>query len=510
MKFSPMHLFDQLLLAGPTWLGVTITVAAIVLVHVLRQFLPRTQSSRGKVTLLWFYLALGFRLSAAIALNGGAYTIWVLLSFLDLISCALGVIGLVRLVILDLGINRARIRIPLIVSDLVHLGVVLIVLLVILYQHGLDPLSLVTTSAVLTAIVGLALQGTIANVFAGLALHTDKTIGIGDWVQIGSLTGRITEIKWRSTALWTEDGDLVIVPNSRLLDSEVQNLSRPDDVQRMTINIGFHYRHPPNEVKRVLLEVVSNVPGVRTDPTPDCVLRDFADSSITYALRYWISDYTNHMKIESDVRTRLWYAARRAGLEIPFPTHTLHLASTPHTARVMRDNDHHKQQLMALTQANLFNSVAPDARSTLAEQVQILEFGAGEIIFATTTANCPLHLIQQGEVEVFVVVGTVRRLVASLKAGACFGGMLSPIEDSSLMVYTARTDVTCGVIDDSVMAHLLATQPQLAEDFSASLAFQGTAHQESLAGLASETQTHRTAETKSRLLASLRHAFRFP
>ncbi len=275
-----MHLFDQLLLVGPTWVGVTVTVTAILLLHWLRQLLPPTQRHRGKVTLLWFYLALVFRLGATIALNAGAYTTWVLLSFLDLVSCALGIIGSVRLVVFDIAINRTRVRIPLIVSDLVHLGVVLVVLLVILYQHGLDPLSLVTTSAVLTAIVGLALQGTIANVFAGLALHTDKTIGIGDWVQIGSLIGRISEIKWRSTALWTEDGDLVIVPNSRLLDSEVQNLSRPDDVQRMTIKVGFHYRHPPNEVKRVLLDAVCDVPGVRTEPTPNCVLPDFPYSCV--------------------------------------------------------------------------------------------------------------------------------------------------------------------------------------------------------------------------------------
>ena len=97
MKFSPMHLFDQLLLAGPTWIGVSVTVAAIVLVHVVRRFLSQDQKGRGKITLLWFYLALAFRVSAAVALRSGGYTSWVLLSFLDLISCALGIIGLVRL-----------------------------------------------------------------------------------------------------------------------------------------------------------------------------------------------------------------------------------------------------------------------------------------------------------------------------------------------------------------------------------------------------------------------------
>ena len=202
-------------------------------------------------------------------------------------------------------------------------------------SHGF---SLVTTSAVLTAVIGLALQSTIANVFAGLALHTDRTLGIGDWVQAGAMIGRINEIKWRSTSLWTEDGDYLTVPNSRLLDAEVQNLSRPDDVHRMWVKVGFHYRHPPNEVKRILREALRRAPGVRVEPAPDCILLDFADSAILYALRYWISDFAHHAVIESEVRTRIWYAARRGGLEIPFPIRTEPMACAIDIARNSRND----------------------------------------------------------------------------------------------------------------------------------------------------------------------------
>src|SRR4029453_2867386 len=99
-----------------------------------------------------------------------------------------------------------------------------IILMTVLRTSGVNVLSLLTTSAVLTAVVGLALQNTIANVFAGLALQIDRTFGIGDWVQVGAHIGRIAEIKWRSTLLWTEDGDLLVVPNSHVLDAAVMNL----------------------------------------------------------------------------------------------------------------------------------------------------------------------------------------------------------------------------------------------------------------------------------------------
>ena len=88
------------------------------------------------MTLLWFYFALALRLGAAITLRSGAYTAWVLLSFLDLISCAFGIIGLVRLLVFDMGINRTRVRVPLIMSDLLHLAVVVIVLLAIIVHYA--------------------------------------------------------------------------------------------------------------------------------------------------------------------------------------------------------------------------------------------------------------------------------------------------------------------------------------------------------------------------------------
>jgi small-conductance mechanosensitive channel len=91
----------------------------------------------------------------------------------------------------------------------------------------------------------------------------------------------------------------------------------------MWVKVGFHYRHPPNEVKRILLDAVCGTPGVQPEPAPDCVLLDFADSALTYALRYWMSDFAHHTAIESEVRTRIWYAARRGGLEIPFPIRTI-------------------------------------------------------------------------------------------------------------------------------------------------------------------------------------------
>jgi len=333
-----LNFVEHLLVIGQTWTGTTATLLAIVTFFALRRLLPAAQRQRGTVSLFFLGSALLCGLSATAALKLGAYTVWAILSFLDLLSLVCGSTGLVGLVVFDLVLNRLRVRVPAILRDMIHLSIVGVIVLTILYQRGLDPLSLVTTSAVLTAVIGLALQSTLTNVFAGLALNTDRTLGIGDWVQAGERIGRIAEIKWRSTSLWTEDGDLVIMPNSRLLDAEVQNLSRPDDVHRLWVKIGFHYRHPPNEVKRILVDAVRRTPGVRAEPAPDCILLDFADSAIIYALRYWISDFTHHTAIESEVRTQLWYAAHHNGLEIPFPIRTIVMPTLTSEATAVEHN----------------------------------------------------------------------------------------------------------------------------------------------------------------------------
>lgn len=318
-----MKIIEQLLVIGQTWTGATATLLAIVTLLTLRRVLPVEQRGRGAVSVFFLGLALICSLSASAALKVNAYTAWGLLSFLSLVSVVFGLTGLAMLVVFDVALNRTCLRVPSILRDLIHVSIVLLLVLTILYYRGLDPLSLVTTSAVVTAVIGLALQGTIANIFAGLSLHFDRTLGMGDWVHAGEVVGRIVEIKWRSTSLRTEDGDLVIVPNGRLLDTEVQNLSQPDDTHRMCVKVGFHYRHPPNEVASVLLAAIGDTPGVLPKPEPDCLLLDFADSAVVYAVRYWINDFTRHTTIGSELRTRIWYAANRAGLEIPFPIRTI-------------------------------------------------------------------------------------------------------------------------------------------------------------------------------------------
>jgi small-conductance mechanosensitive channel len=183
---------------------------------------------------------------------------------------------------------------------------------------------------VLTAVVGLALQTTIANVASGLGLQLDRTLRRGEWIEIGDHVGKILEIGWRATRVHTKTGDTIFVPNGELVSKDVRSFGRSAGAHRLTVRIGFHYRHPPHEVRRVLLDAVRDAPGVLARPAAACGPVEFGDSAVVYELRYWIGDFARDSEIDEEVHARIWYAAREAGLEFPFPTRTVVL--TPDAA----------------------------------------------------------------------------------------------------------------------------------------------------------------------------------
>jgi small-conductance mechanosensitive channel len=105
--------------------------------------------------------------------------------------------------------------------------------------------------------------------FAGLALPVEGEFAIGDWIEVSDHIGRIREINWRSTTIVTKDGDTVVIPNNQLIATSVTNFSRPTAAHRVWIDVAFHYRHPPNEVRTVVLDAVRGVPGVLDEPASD-------------------------------------------------------------------------------------------------------------------------------------------------------------------------------------------------------------------------------------------------
>ena len=216
-----------------------VAAGAFVLLLGLRRLLPPGRRQGGKAARVFFGLSIAFA-GLAIGIGGmGVATPGVLLYILAVVALLAGLVALGGLVIFDLLLPLVRVEVPSLVRDLI-LGVVTLVgVLGFLRLAGLDVFSLVTTSAVLTAVIGLALQTTIANLFGDLALQLDRTLGQGDWIKVHDDVGRIVEIGWRSTRILTKDGDTVFVPNGEIVTGRVLNFSRPTGAHRVWVKSAY-------------------------------------------------------------------------------------------------------------------------------------------------------------------------------------------------------------------------------------------------------------------------------
>ncbi len=161
---------------------------------------------------------------------------------------------------------------------------VLVVVTLILLKDILDinVTSLIATTTVLTATIGLAFQSTLTNLLAGLTIHLDKPLRQGDWIATCGHEGRVMDISLRSTRILTIEQNEVFIPNSKVLSEAVINYSMPGTIQVRKLGVGASYSVAPNKVKSVILDILTSVQGVSRQPEPLVRVTDYGEYSIQY------------------------------------------------------------------------------------------------------------------------------------------------------------------------------------------------------------------------------------
>jgi hypothetical protein len=186
----------------------------------------------------------------------------------------------------------------------------------VVYQ---DSARLFTTSAIAAAVLGFALQETLGNAFAGLAIQTEKPFKVGHWISVAGHEGRVAEVTWRATKIKTKAGNLVILPNNVVAREAINNYTEPTAPTRLFVEVGATYSAPPNEVREALFAAMRRSPYVLEDPKPDVLLTEFASSAITYRARFWIENFENDDFARDGVNRSIYYEFARRNIEIPWP-----------------------------------------------------------------------------------------------------------------------------------------------------------------------------------------------
>ncbi|MBI3814236.1 MAG: mechanosensitive ion channel [Nitrospinae bacterium] len=179
--------------------------------------------------------------------------------------------------------------------------------------------------------VALALQDTLANLFAGIHILFEKTIRVGDFIKLETgQEGYVDDITWRTTRVKMLPNNMVIIPNSKLAQSIVTNYYLPEKKMALTIPVSVSYSSDPENVEKILVEeakkAVGEVPGLLKDPEPAVrFIPGFGESSLDFTLVCQVKEFVDQYPVQHELRKRIFKRFREEGIEIPFPQRTVHL-----------------------------------------------------------------------------------------------------------------------------------------------------------------------------------------
>jgi small-conductance mechanosensitive channel len=372
--------------------------------------------------------------------------------------------------------HRLKRPVSRIVADIWQVLIYFGVALIIFREMGAEFGSILTTSAVLTAVVGLSLQETLGNLFAGLSLQAQRPFDIGDWIQVTGVggedvPGRVTEINWRATKMVTADNVEVTVPNGLIAKSPIRNFTKPFPISRRNVRVQGPYGVAPHRVEAALVQAAAGSTGVLEDPPPQAWVTQFADSGIEYGLFYFIPDFEKRQAIDAEVRQRIWYALQRAAISVPFPVRDINLRR-PNEAQAQAERQAQTQLRLRLVKSVDFLTGLPQpAVEQIAHASKVCPYGAGEDIVRQGEPGSELFIVKSGEAVVLVKQERGEPVeVARLRRGSIFGEM--SLMTGAPRTATVRTASACEVlvIGHDEFASVLENYPDIAQRISDVLA----------------------------------------
>jgi small-conductance mechanosensitive channel/CRP-like cAMP-binding protein len=472
---------------------VFLAAALFGLLIIARAALAAVDRRRLRFVLLLFSFYFSSFAVRALLLSFGHEAQYASAALAGRIFFAWSVIGLVGLVVFDL-VGR-RLGIPRIIRDVSVTVVSLVTLVFILSEAGTNLLSLITTSAILTAVVGLALQDTLGNLLSGIALQLESSVSIGDWIRVDDRAiGKVKEIRWRSVVIQTKNSDVVILPNSLFSKGVITIFNKDELENRRLIHIPVHMRHPPNQVQKVVLAAIAGAPNVSERIPPSCVLYGFRESHLDYVLFYRLVDFEPDDRTDSEVRKRIWYAFHREQIEIPYPAQNVLITEMSAARSKEEDARELARRHEALKKVHLFSPLDPGEQTHLAARMRHELYGDREVILRAGDPGDSLYVIRSGEVAVRIGSNGLEREVANLKEGDFFGEMSLMTGEPRRATVVARGDAECYVLDRALLQEILATNGHLAREISTLLAARDFELRGTEAGLSAERARQPTGE----------------
>ncbi|MBA3515711.1 MAG: mechanosensitive ion channel family protein [Pyrinomonadaceae bacterium] len=324
--------------------------------------------------------------------------------------------------------------------------------------------ALFTTSAIFGVILGLALQDTLGNFFAGISLQADRPFQVGDVITVGAQkhTGVVEEITWRAVKIRTFQNHVIEINNSTAAKEPLEVCPR-DNLNARLIFFNALYSDSPAKTIRVVSEAVREADNVSQMITPIVRVRNLGENGVDYELKYWLEDYAKYNDTDALIRQRIWYAFRRAGLNFAYPTRTLHVERT----RKLENQDGEGEIIAdRLSAVDIFAPLSDEETSMLAQAAVTHVFAPGETVIRAGDPGSSMFVVHNGRVCVQINDKGKLRTVATLNEGDFFGEMALFTGEPRTANVVALEETEVLEIGHKAMKRVFETNPGLVESLS--------------------------------------------
>lgn len=203
--------------------------------------------------------------------------------------------------------------------------VYVVVILLTMSAAGINVTVILTASAALFVGLGLALQELFQDIIGGVFIIIDKSLRVGDIVEVNGKVGKVFEIKLRTTRAITRDDKVIIIPNHHFISDIIYNYTQNHKSTREKVSVGVAYGSDVELVTRLLLETVQEQKGVLKNPKSFVLFEDFGDSSLLFSVNFFVSDSFSDPRTKSEIRYRIDTKFRANNVSIPFPQRDVHI-----------------------------------------------------------------------------------------------------------------------------------------------------------------------------------------
>jgi small-conductance mechanosensitive channel len=309
----------------------------------------------------------------------------------------------------------------------------------------------VATSGALAIVLGLAIQSTLSDVFAGIVINTTEPYQVGDWVAIDDVEGKVLEMNWRATHLLTARGNVLIVPNAVAAKTKIMNHNRPPALHGVSVLLEISPEERPRTVLAALENALAATRFILQTPAPYAQVKKTSVNSIQYEVTAYVDDMARKLPVSNDLYDLCYRHLAAAGIN-------LHPLSVTGPSRNSVDS---RERL--LRNVDLFTALEDDEIRHLATRLTRRELDRGQVLMTEDMAPHTLSIVDSGVLSVTADESTGHVEVSRLGPGDAIGevGLLAGL--STKVQITALTRCAAYQLHKDDLTPILKNNPEVAE-----------------------------------------------